>query len=176
MPRILVIDKNTQNLATLKTVLLNANLGNAQAASAIESLQALNPGLDLDKLTAGTAVLVPDLPAFNASTSASASGVPLDDLQKLVTQALDDLTADLKSGNATRAAERADITTAMKTAAIKRTLASDADLKQMGADTIKAFDNDQQLAERAERDLAAASTVALAKLMQVSKLLTRSAS
>jgi hypothetical protein len=172
MPRILVTDKNTQNLATLKAVLLNANLGNAQAASAIESLQAINPGLDLDKLTAGTAVLVPDLPAFNASASVPASGVPLDDLQKLVTQALDGLTADLKSGNATRATERADIITALKTDALERTLSSDADLKQLGADAIKAFDNDQQLAERAERDLAAAAPAALAKLMEVSKLLT----
>jgi hypothetical protein len=172
MPRILVIDKTTKNLAGLKTVLLNANLDNAQAASAIESLQALNPGLDLDKLTAGTAVLVPDLPAFNASSSASASGAPLDDLQKLVTQALDGVAADLKAGNATRAAERADVVATMKTDAVRRILAGDADLKQLAADATKALTEEQQQADQAEQSLAAASAAALAKLKEISKLLT----
>ena len=171
MPRMLTIDRNTRNLKDVTDLLLKAKLSTAQTASAIEALKALNPGVNFNQLTAGTVIFVPDLPSVKVSVSDSVSAAPLDDLQQLVRQALDGAAKDLKAGNATRAAERADVTAAMKIAAVARILAGDAELKQLAADAIKAFNDDQQQADQAEQALAAASKAALATLTELSKLL-----
>jgi hypothetical protein len=87
-----------------------------------------------------------------------------------VRQALDGAAKDLKAANATRAAERDDVTAALKVAAVARLIGDDAELKQQAADAVNAFKADQQQADQAEQALAAASKAALAKLAEVSKL------
>jgi hypothetical protein len=171
MIRTLTIDNDTRNLQDLSGRLLKARLSSGQTASAIEALQALNPGVNLEQLTAGTVLFVPDTPSFKVSASDSVPGKPLDDLQQLMRQALDAAAKDLKAGNAARAAERADVIAAMKIDSVARILASDAELKQLAADATKAFTDDQQQADQAEQALAAASNAALAKLAELSKLL-----
>jgi hypothetical protein len=172
MPRTFVVDKKTQSLNNLTDLLLKANLSNAQTASAIEAVKALNPGLNLERLPADTVIFVPDSPGFKVSVSDSVSGAPLGDLQQLARQALDGAAKDLKAGNATRAAERADVTAAMKIAAVARMVADDAELKQLAADATKAFKEEQQQADQAEQALATASKAALAKLTELSKLVS----
>jgi hypothetical protein len=163
---------NIKNFEDVKSLLLKAKLSSGQAASAIEALRALNPGVNFDdELTAGTVVFVPDSPSLKVSASDSVSGTSLDDLQQLVRQALDGAAKDLKAGNAARAAERADVTATMKIAAVARILAGDAELKQLAADAIKAFTEDQQQADQAEQALAVTSKAALAKLTELGKLL-----
>jgi hypothetical protein len=172
MPRMLTIDQNTRNLKDVTDLLLKANLSNAQASSTIEAVRTLNPGVNFNQLTVGTVIFVPDLPSLKVSVSDSVSAAPLHDLQQLVRQALDGAAKDLKTGNATRAAERADVTAAMKIADVARILAGDAELKQLAADAIKSFNDDQQQADQADHALAAASKAALATLTEVSKLLS----
>lgn len=172
MPRMLTIDQNTRNLKDVTDLLLKANLSNAQASSTIEAVRTLNPGVNFNQLTAGTVIFVPDLPSLKVSVSDSVSAAPLDDLQQLVRQALDGAAKDSKTGNDTRAAERADVTAAMKIAAVARILAGDAELKQLAADVIKSFNDEQQQTDQAEHALAAASKAALATLTEVSKLLS----
>jgi hypothetical protein len=167
----LIVGRDTQKLPDLMDHILKVRLSSGQTAAAIEALQALNPGVNLEQLPAGTVLFVPDTPSFKVSVSDSVSDKPLDDLQQLVRQALAGAAKDLKDGNAARAAERADVTEVMKTAAVARILASDAELKQLAADAAKAFKDDEEQAGQAEQTLAAASKAALAKLAELSKLL-----
>jgi hypothetical protein len=171
MLRMLTIDKNIKRFEDVTSLLLKAKLSSGQTASAIEALRARNPGVNFDELTAGTVVFVPDSPSLKVSASDPVSGTSLNDLQQLVRQALDAAAKDMEAGNAARAAENAEVTATMKITAVARILASDAELKQLTADAIKAFTEDQEQADRAEQALAAASKTALAKLTEVKKLL-----
>jgi hypothetical protein len=167
MPRMFTV-KGTKNV---EDALLKAKVSSGQAASTMEAVRALNPGVNLNEPTVGTVIFVPDSPNLKVSVSDSVSATPFGDLQQLVQQALDAAAKDLKAGNATRAAERADVTAAMKVAEVARILADDAELKQLAADATKAFAEDQQQADQAEQALAAASKAALAGLTVLSKLL-----
>jgi hypothetical protein len=168
--RMLVI-KQDADLESLSSHLLSVRLGSSQAKSALESLRALNPHADFTKLSAGTVLLVPDEPTFKASASDSVPGKALADFEQLVHDGLNSATERLKAGKAARAAERADVTAVFKTAAVKRLLESDAELKQQVADATKGFKEDQQAAEQAEHALTVASKAASAALAAVRKVL-----
>src|ERR1700757_3379462 len=104
----LIIGRDTQKLPDLLDHMLKARLCSGQIAIAVEALQTLNPGVNLEQLTPGTVLFVPDEPSFKVSVSDSVASKPFDDLQQLVRQALAGAANDLKGGNAGRAAERAD--------------------------------------------------------------------
>jgi len=170
MPRTFVIGDKIQSLNDLTGLLLKANLSNAQTASAIDAVKALNPDVNLDQPAPDTVIFVPDSPSFKVSVSDPVAGGPLGDLQQLVRQVLDGAAKDLKAANAARAAERDDVAAALKVAAVARMIGDDAELKQQAADAVNAFKADQQQADQAEQALAAASKAALAKLAEVTKL------
>jgi hypothetical protein len=168
--RMIVIKQDT-DLEALKGNLLKARVAGAQADSALAALQALNPHADLNKLSAGQLLLVPDVPAFKVSVSNSVAGGALDQFRQLVSDGLDKTAASLNAAHAADDAGRADVTAAFNTAGLKRLIDSDATLKQQIAVVTRTFQQDQDQAKQAGADLAAASTAALAKLAQLTKLM-----
>jgi hypothetical protein len=170
MPRMLVVKEDT-DLHGVTTVLLRAGLSDARAGSAREALRAMNRHLDPDRIPAGTVLLVPDEPGFNASASRPVVGDPLAGFQHIMTTELIAAAQKLKAGNAARADEHARVTSVEKTAAFKKIVAADPMLKQQLEDAAKAFKIDQENAVQAEQALDVATKGALAELTSLAKLL-----
>lgn len=168
--RMIVIKKDT-DLKSLRGQLLKAKTGSGQADSAVNMLQAANPHVDLTKLRAGTVLLVPDSPSFNAAASDPVPADTFDEFQQLIRDGLGSAADKVKSGSATRASERNEVSAAVSTDVVKRLLASDAELKQQVADATRTFKEEQQQDAQATKDVAAAGKAALAKLDELAKLL-----
>ena len=166
--RTLVIKQDT-DIDALSSQLFKARLSAGQVKSALASLQAMNRHADFTKLRAGTVLIIPDSPNFKVSASESVQGGALDDFQHLARTALAQAAADVKASAAARAAERADVVAALKSAPLRRALESDAELKQQVEEAIKALKQDEQQMEEAEPLLAQVSKAAMSKLADLSK-------
>jgi len=59
---------------SLSALLLKANLSTIQSEKALAALQALNPHVDITKVTTGTVLLVPDTPSFKVSAERPRAG------------------------------------------------------------------------------------------------------
>jgi hypothetical protein len=168
--RMIVIKQET-DLQGLSSKLLSARLTSDKAHSALQSLQALNPHVDLKKVASGTVLLVPDAPGFKVSASDSVPGNALADFQQLVENNLDAAAARLKAGNAERDARRADVAAVLKVPAVQRLIETDPDFKQQLEDATRAAKQDQQREAQAGQTLDAAAKGALTELAAVAKLL-----
>jgi len=171
MPRVFVI-KDERDRQALSKSLLTARLTDTQADSALADLQAANPHLNLQELSVGAVLLVPDAPSFDASASESVAGGALESFQQLVRSELGAAAKKLRESNAARAGQRADVAAVQKTAAFKRIVEKDDLLKQQLEEATKALKEDQQRAEQAEQTLDAAAKGAMEELSSLSKLLT----
>jgi hypothetical protein len=169
--RMLVIKQNTDAQA-LSDQLLKAKISSAQSESALTQLQALNPHVDLTKLSAGTVLLVPDLPSIKITPTDPVHGQAFADFQKLVGNSLDEAVTSLRVDSRDRAAERSAVTAALKVTAVTRAIGSDATLKAQAAAVSKTFAQDQQLDKDTVSAAASASKDALATLAKLSKLLS----
>jgi len=168
--RTLVIKQDT-DIQALKGRLIAGKTSAGKAESAIKQLEDLNPHLNLNDLRAGAVVLVPDTPNFKAAEGEIVGGGTFEDFQQFVRSSLADAVGRLKTGNAARATERADIAALLKTAAFKRVLESDADVKQQVAAATKDFKDEQQQADEDEKTVAAAAKTATAQLAELGKVL-----
>jgi hypothetical protein len=170
----MLVIKNDTDLQTLRTSLMSGRLSAAQAASALEELQALNPHVPLKEanaIPANTVLLVPDAPSFKTSATESVAGGPLEALQKLVRDDLAAAAKRLKAGNAARASQRAEVLSVHKSAAFKKIVERDPELKQQVDDAVKVLKEDQQQATQAEETLEAAMEGTRAELASLAKLL-----
>jgi hypothetical protein len=165
--RTLVIRKNT-DLAGLSSELLASGLNAGASRSALDALQALNPHVDLNKLATGAVLVVPDEPQYKAAASKSIGGGTLDDFEKLVESALDATASRLKQGEERRNAERAELATALKSAAVKRAAESDPQLAKAVEDAAQRVKKDEKDAEKTMQALSKSvhgELAALAKLL-----------
>ena len=167
----MIVIKQDSDLQALSARLLTAPAAGEKTDSALRSLQALNPHVDLKKVAAGTVLLVPDAPGFNAAASDPVPGSALDEFQQFVRTGLDAAAATLKAGNAHREAQRADVAAVLKTAAVQRIITTDPDLKQQLDEATKATKQDQEQEAKAEQALAAAVKGAQAELAAIAKLM-----
>jgi hypothetical protein len=171
MPRLFVVGRDADfQTVTGKLLTSRASTG-PQADSALAALQALNPHVDLKKLRAGTVLLVPDSPSFKASATDPVAGEALDGFAQLVKNGFAAAAADLKTGNETRNAQRNDVAAAIKSAAVKRLIDADPDLRQQVDEALKAAKDDQVQAAQAEQQVDAATKGALTELASLAKLL-----
>jgi hypothetical protein len=138
---------------------------------ALQQLQELNPHLDINNIKAGTVILIPDAPNFNATEGDPVGSSTFDDFQQLVKTGLSDATARLRAGDAQRAADRSDVTALMKSAAFKKVLDGDADLKQQLADATKGYKDEQTQEDQDDAAVAAAAKAILAELADLAKVL-----
>ncbi|MFO1161125.1 MAG: hypothetical protein U1E60_19945 [Reyranellaceae bacterium] len=169
MPRIVIVKTDT-TLRALGPTLLDARFRGDQVDAALERLKALNPHADPERIAAGTILFVPDTPAFKASASTTPQAQPLDDFRAMLTTALSDSATRLKGANAARAAERADLSTVLKSATFKRAAGDDADVAKQVSDAQKAAATEETEDKQAEETLAAMSKAALAALAQITKI------
>jgi hypothetical protein len=167
----MVVIKQNTNLQALGTRLLSSSLAGGQTDPALAALQALNPHVDLNKVTAGTVLLVPDTPNFDASASDPVSGDVIDDFRAMVSEGLAAAATRLKVANEARSVQRADVTAVLKLAAVKKAIEANADLKAEVEEGLKASKDDAQQATEAEKILESATKGALAELTSLANLL-----
>jgi hypothetical protein len=158
--RILIV-RNAADIATLK----------AGGTPVLTRLQALNPHVDLDRLETGATLLLPDdAPADNATTKAPTE----DGFAGFVRQAEAGLKLSgerLKQTADTLSAERSAVTTAAKSAAVKRLLDSDTVLRtQLQAATDDAA-QEQKQAQQAGKTVETLQQVMASELAALGKLI-----
>lgn len=161
--------KEATDSKALHALLLKANLSAQQTEKAIASLKALNPQVDLDKVKAGTVLLVPDMPSFKVSASTSVLGDALGEFQQVVRAALTSTAANLRTSTAARAAERADIMAALNGAPLKGVTDKDPALKQQVGKARDALKQEEKESAGAEDVLTNMTKAALGKIADLRK-------
>lgn len=169
MPRTVTVKTET-TLRALGPTLLDARFRGEQVDAAMDRLKALNPHADPERIPAGTILFVPDTPAFKASAAASPQAAPIEEFRVMLSGALTDAANRLKTANAARAAERADLSAVLKSAAFKRAAGDDRDVLQQVGDAQKVLAAEEAEDKQAEETLTAMSKAALAALAQLTKV------
>lgn len=163
--------KEDMDLQALSHHLLDARFRGDQADFALDVLKRFNPHADLTKLTAGTLLLVPDTAGFKSSATTSVSTAVFDDFQKCVASALDEAADKLKSGNQTRAADRAGVSAFIKSAVFRRIVASDEQLKEQADEAAGAMAKEEERDKQAAESFDATIKSTIAALTQFAKII-----
>lgn len=147
---------------------LTAASGEGRDAISIERLTVLNPHIDLNRLEPGTVVLLPDAAS---DTGESVTGAVFDSLADNVRRGLKTALARVRTGLADAEASRKEATSAFKTAAFKKALEGDAELKAQAAEVDERFKADQARAKSSLESLSALEDMVSTELERLGKLL-----
>ena len=161
--RVTVINRN--NLAAFSQ--LREKIG---PGSAIEQLKNLNPHVDFTKIDAGTVLLIPETSDFNDAASASLAGDVFNPLREQMLASVEVATSRVREGYAALLTEQKEVAVVLKSAALKRALESDPDLKPQIEAANQVLKRDQQAAKDAEKTMQTLQEQAageLASLMQM---------
>ena len=143
--------------------------GEAPAAR-LASLQRLNPHLaDLDRIPAGTVVLVQDAPNVRAAT-ASVAGQGFNDFADQVRQAVVSTAQRVDASYAALAEQQKEVAAALKSAAVRKQIDADADLQKLIKDSDAAVKADQQNAKAAQQALESLQKEVSAELAVLAKM------
>lgn len=145
--QVIVIDKN--NLQAFSR-LLGDKIG---SGSALDQLKNLNPHVDFKKIELGTVLLIPDTPAFHHAESLSVTGGAFDALREQMLASVDAAASRLRGGYEALVTEQKEVAVVLKSAAVKRALEADPDLKLQIEAATQVFKEDQQRAKEAEKTL-----------------------
>ena len=132
---------------------LGSAVGQEQAAKRIEQIQQLNPHVDLKNIKRGTVVLVPDAPGERDAESRSVQGEAFADLRSQVNAALEASRARVRRGYGALNDSAKEVTTVLKSAAVKRALEAQPDLKEQAEAATRKFKQDATDAKAAEQTL-----------------------
>ena len=132
---------------------LGSAVNKEQAAKRIEQIQRLNPHLDVKNIKRGTVVLVPDAPGERDAESRSVQGDAFADLRTQVNTALEASRARVRRGHAALNDSAKEVTAVLKSAAVKRALEAQPDLKEQAEAATRVFKQDATDAKAAEQTL-----------------------
>jgi len=164
----MIVIKQATDLPALGARLLGAG---AAHEGALQGLQRLNPHVDFGRLEPGTVLLVPDQPGLCAGESRSVSGEAFDAFEEQVNASVNAAVARVRSGHEALAAQRQEVAALLKSAAVRRLIESDPDLKQELDAAAQVFKQDQQQAKEAEKTMQLLQEQAKAELAALAKLL-----
>ena len=150
--------KQGQDLQTL-----SSRLGGAVS---INRLKVLNPHLDLDRLEPGTVLLVPD----GVDDADSVAGAVFDGLAGDVKEGIKAATLRFRDTQAKTEALSKDVSAILKSAAFKRTLEGDAELKKQADAAETRFKADQVSGKQTEESLTALEQLVNEELAALGKL------
>ena len=136
----------------------------ATKADTLQALQRLNPHVDFDRVAAGTVLLVPEGDGLVADESTSIAGQAFGAFRGQVAASLDGVGARIRAAHETRATERAEVSSLLKGAAVKRLVDADPDLKPQVDAIAAVYKRDQQDAKDADALIAALQAGGLAEL------------
>lgn len=143
---------------------LSSRLG---SAAAINLLKALNPHLDLDRMEPGTVLLVPD----GIDDADSVAGAVFDGLAGDVKAGLKAATARVQDTRAKSELLQKDVSSILKSAAFKRALDGDSELKKQADAAETRFQTNQAASKQTEESLSALEKLVNEELAVLGKLL-----
>jgi len=169
MGRIIITDKATADLATLVASL---SPGGRASGATLERVKALNPHLsDTMKLGAGTVVFLPETTGLKAGAGEPVGAESLETLGSRLRVGLRDVESRTASRFEALVADHGLVRTTLKTAAAKRLVEGDPQLKKQLAAADAHFETEQKrLAETRKQIKEAAKTVE-AEFARLQKLL-----
>lgn len=141
------------------------------AQATLEQIQRLNPHADFQRLEAGTVLLLPDTPELKDANSQPLAGNSFKDLTAQTQEGLKAVAQRMNSSLELLAADRAAVTSALKTAALKRLVESDPLLKRQLEEAASEFSEAQKQAQEAARQLETLQQGLDAELKALGKLL-----
>ena len=165
--RMIVIDEAT-DLPALSARLFGAD---GHADGAIDKLTQLNPHIDFKKIAAGTVLLIPEDAGLRPGQTVSVTGDAFAVLREQMLASLDAASTRVRDGYDARLAEQKDLASALSSAAMKRAIEIDADLKPQVDAALQTFKDDQQQAKLANDTLKAFQQQAGAELDRIAKML-----
>ena len=124
--RIFVIKQDTDLKGVGETLLKKAG---TPARASLERIRTLNPHLDENRIAAGTVVLLPDTPEFAADGTDAVAASGFDGFQRDMAASLRAAGVQLREGLARREEHDKEVAKAVKSAAITRLAADDAELR-----------------------------------------------
>jgi len=137
-----------KNSDSLKQLLKSAD------TATLERVKALNPHLDLASAKAGSTLLLPDSPAFrDANGPDSVAADAWEELSADASAGLKARAAQLKAGVAERDAQRKELATVLKSAAVRRQLNADPALRQQADAAEACLKTDQKAATDATKQI-----------------------
>ena len=142
----------------------------AGGGASLERLQALNPHIDFNDLSAGMAIFLPDTPALAATDGSSLDGGAFDAFAADLGNGMKAAAARAKAGADQLTADRGEVAAALKTATLKRLLESDAALKAQVDDVGTQFAKDQRDAQDGLKQLDAMQGDAASEMAVLGKL------
>jgi hypothetical protein len=176
--RVIVI-KQATDLATLRTMLFKNANGARTAAGAegsaadasMERVQALNPHVDFQRITAKTVLLLPDEPAMAASDSHTIADDAFADFSAHIAAGFKTAAERARASAEAVAAERAAVTEALKDPIIARLLQADPLLREQLARAAEASAAEQKAAQAAIKQVEAMRKTATEELRALRELL-----
>jgi hypothetical protein len=146
--QVIVIDKN--NLQAF-TQLLGDKIDSGRA---LDQLKNLNPHVDFKKkIEPGAVLLIPDALGFREAESFSVTGHAFEALREQMLASVDAAASRVRGGYEALLTEQKEVAVVLKSAAVKRALEADPDLKLQIEAATQVFKQDQQRAKEAEQTL-----------------------
>jgi hypothetical protein len=128
MPKLFVVGAQ-KTLAELAPALLRSRIPARVRDSALDAIRRANPGLDLDRITPGTVVLVPEVEGLRpALRETGPVDQVADDLVSQVRDGLEALVAAADAAEEARAAEKRDSQELLASSLVQRLSAQSAEL------------------------------------------------
>ena len=165
--RMIVLDEKT-DLDGLRARLLG---GKAVSDDAIEKLKRLNPHVSFDRIPAGTVLLVPELPGLRKGETAPVTGDAFDSFRESLLAAVDATRARVRGSYEGVLGQQKEVTAVFKSAAFKRALESDPELREQVEAAAEVFKRDKEQAEEADGVLKEMRQEARDELAALGKLL-----
>lgn len=139
------------------------------SAALFSELQKMNPHVDFTKVEPGTVLIVPDQPEFKDAADGALEADSFDALRDHLLSLVDAATTRVHAGFAALDQQRVDVTAVLKAAAVKRTVAADAELKTQVEAAARVFKADQAQAKTADVALKTLRQVATTELDALGK-------
>lgn len=143
----------------------------AAKQSTLQQMQRLNPHVDFARITPGTVLLMPRDTGAKSDDADQIGAKVFQAFGDQVNTALDAAEAGIRAGHQALEVQRKEVTAALKSAAVKRLIDSEPDLKVQFEAAAQVFADDQKQAKESDAALQALRKDCLAELATLGKLL-----
>lgn len=165
--RIFVIKQDTDLKGIGEAVLKKAD---SPARASLDRIRTLNPHLDESRIAAGTVVLLPDTPEFASDRTDAVAASGFEGFQRDMAVSLRAAGVQLREGLTRRDEQDKEVAKAIKSAAVTRLAADDAELRQHLEAVGKQADARARQSKQATSEFAALEKALVAEMKKLGGL------
>lgn len=145
----------------------------AADAALLQEIERLNPHVDFSRIPAGTVLLLPDRVGSRENASRGLADEGFDALAQQVRAAVEATTARVRAGHDALQVQRKEVSGVVRSAALKRLMESDAQVRQLVEQGESVFKADTLRAREAAMELEALGKEAVEALEQLARAVGR---